>query len=126
MSMIFNPGDILYSQRKIDSDQLNSFDLNIIGRVLKHDVDTYKIIFDVVIINGVIRTGLFEVPVYGFHLADPELAESFNKHIRAYTRNQDKAFVDFVDLFSKASVETKYKIMDYILMAEIKDGNNVR
>lgn len=123
--MIFNQGDILYSQRKIDSDQLAPFELNIIGRILKHDIETCKITFDVVIINGVIKTGLFETPDYGFQLADPSLAESFNKHIRSYTRNQDKAFVDFVDLYEKASTETKYKIMDYILIAKIKNGNDV-
>lgn len=121
---MFKPGNILYSQRKIDSDQFIPFELNIIGRVLKYDIEACKITFDVVIINGVIKTGLFETPHYGFQLADPSLAESFNKHIRSYTKNQDKIFVDFVDLFSRASIETKYKIMDYILMAEIKNGNN--
>lgn len=126
MSMIFKQGDILYTQKEFVTNNYSTTNLRIIGRVLKNDIETNKITFDVVIIDGQIKTGLIEFPIYyGFRLADTTLADSFNRHIRAYTRSQDKAFIDFVDLYEKASTKTKYKIIDYILTAEIKDGNNV-
>jgi hypothetical protein len=122
MLTIFKPGDILYTQKEFVTNNYSTTNLCIIGRVLKNDIDTGIIIFDVVIIDGQIKTGLIEFPIYGFRLADTILADSFNRHIKAYTRSQDKAFIDFVDLYEKASTKTKYKIMDYILTAEIKDG----
>lgn len=121
MLTIFKPGDILYLREEII---VTNNSRHIIGRVLKNDIETNKITFDVVIVDGQIKTGLIEFPIYGFRLADTTLADSFNRHIRAYTKSQDKAFIDFVDLYKKASTETKYKIMDYILTEEIKDGNN--
>jgi len=129
MLTIFKPGDILCFQ-KIDQLKLISgypYNSDIYGRVLKNDIENHKIIFDVIVINGQVKVGLTEISLYSclsFKLVDPELAESFNKHIRAYTKGQNKVFIDFVDLFNKADIDTKYKIMDYILTTEIKNELN--
>lgn len=127
MWMIFNQGDIVVSRQ--DNYRLvlgYTKDIKVIGRVLEYDLETDKLILDVYVTsenNDNIHTGKFEVRGSKFEKASNELTNQFISYIKRNAQDQDKIYIDFVNSFSKANEQTKYKIVEYILTAKINNEN---
>jgi len=126
--MIFNRGDIVVSKQ--DDYRLvlgyTTKEIKIIGRVLEYDLETDKLILDVYVTsknNANIHTGKFEVRGSKFEKASNELTNQFISYIKRNAQDQDKIYIDFVNSFSRANEQTKYKIVEYILTAKINNEN---
>jgi hypothetical protein len=111
---MFKQGDIVLARINNGS---------IIGRVLSYDKGTSTITFDIAIVGSDIKTGVIEIFDLGFELAKPLVAQDFTNFINTLpaTKKIDKTFIKFVDLFNKANIETKYKIIKYILVSDLNN-----
>jgi len=125
--MIFSKGDIVLAKKNLFSKFYNTYNtFDIIGRVLNYDIETCKITFDIVIIDSLsnIKTGVIEMLDFGFQLAEPKIAKDFNNYINnidSLPKSTDQVFIKFIDLFDKADIETKYKIIEYILASNLNN-----
>jgi hypothetical protein len=114
-----NPGDIITGARNCFSTQF--FYPTLIGKVLNYSLETNTISFSIAIIDGVIYTDPIKINGYDFvfNLATSEEITKFTELIKNYTTNKEKIYLDFIDLYEKADIETKYKIIDYILLQKL-------
>lgn len=132
MWTIFKPGDIVVAKKRFDNfNNYNIYtppsyvsnvpEIDVIGRVLEYNPDTCKITLDLSIVNGKFKTGKYSFPEFGFEKADENLTLEFNTFIRQQSEKQDRIYIDFVNSFKEADLETKYKIMDYILTVKLEE-----
>ena len=130
---MFKPGDIVVAKKRFDNfNKYNIYkippyvsnvpEIDVIGRVLEYNPDTCRITLDIYITNGKFRTGKYSFSEFGFEKADENLILEFNTFIQQRADNQDRIYIDFVNSFKNADIETKYKIMDYILTVKLDDG----